>query len=261
VDRAIYNPMLIDPRDLESDSPVAKIRMKPAGLADRRSASEAYYPIPFEDRISGQAMNEAMAIKTIGFDVGGQNPAKQGQFVKGNKTREEFSTIMDFSTGRDRMVALHLDSRLFTPLKRHLKRNILTNQGPEYLYSRSKREIVKITPQQMAEAVMEFQLGDGLTPASKLANTDMLQVMFQTVQAVPALQQEYPLGSIFATMMKAGGVDITEHRYSQEEIQYNQQLAAWQQAAMAAAQAGTEFSTPMPTPPGQQPAQPQEAPQ
>lgn len=101
---------------------------------------------------------------------------------------------------------------------------------------------------------MEFKLADGMTSASKVASSDMLTAMFQTVQAVPQLQQEYPLGSIFATMMRAGGVDIAEHRYSEEEIQYNQQLAAWQQAAMAAAQANTEFSVPMPQPPGQQPA-------
>ena len=249
VDRAIYNPQLIDPRDLESDSPIAKIRMKPSAMADRRSAAEAYYPIPFQDTISGQALQEAQLIKSIGFDVGGQNPAKQGQFVKGNKTRSEFNAIMDFSTGRDRLVAQHFESRLFTPLKRHLKRNVLTNQGPEFLYSRSKRDVVRITPQAMAQAVMEFKIGDGLTPSSKMADLDMLQVMFQTVQAVPALQQEYPIGKVFATMMQAGGVDVTDHRFSEAEIRYNQQVAMWQQAAMQAAQAGAPFNVPMPQPP------------
>ena len=249
VDRAIYNPQLIDPRDLESDSPIAKIRMKPSAMADRRSAAEAYYPIPFQDTISGQALQEAQLIKSIGFDIGGQNPAKQGQFVKGNKTRSEFNTIMDFSTGRDRLVAQHFESRLFTPMKRHLKRNVLTNQGPEFLYSRSKRDIVRITPQAMAQAVMEFKIGDGLTPSSKMADLDMLQVMFQTVQAVPALQQEYPIGKVFATMMQAGGVDVTDHRFSEAEIKYNQQVAMWQQAAMQAAQAGAPFNVPMPQPP------------
>ena len=156
---------------------------------------------------------------------------------------------MDFSTGRDRLVAQHFESRLFTPLKRHLKRNVLTNQGPEFLYSRSKRDVVRITPQAMAQAVMEFKIGDGLTPSSKMADLDMLQVMFQTVQAVPALQQEYPIGKVFATMMQAGGVDVTDHRFSEAEIRYNQQVAMWQQAAMQAAQAGAPFNVPMPQPP------------
>jgi len=251
-DRAIYNSSLIDPRDLESDVPNAKIRMKANAMAAGMKPSDAYFPIPFNDNISGMAMQDAAMIERMGYGIGGQNPAKQGQFVKGNKSRAEFNTIMDFSTSRDRMCALHFESRLFTPIKRRLKYNVVQNQGPEYLFSRSSQKLVQVEPAQLQAAVMEFKVGDGLTPAAKLADADTLQVALQTLQAVPQLQQEYPMGQVFASIMRAGGMDISEYRYTEEQRAYNQQLAAWQQAAAMAAEKGVAFSTPMPVAPGTQ---------
>jgi len=251
-DRAVYNSSVIDPRDLTGDSPVDKIPMKPSAMAMGLTPSQAYYAIPFNDNISAVAMQEVGLIENIGYNISGQNRAKQGQFVKGNKSRAEFNTIMDFSTGRDRMCALHFETALFAPMKRALKYNIVANQGPETLLSRKTQKLLQVKPEQLQQAVMEFKIGDGLTPADKLADADTLQVALQTIQAVPQLGQEYPIGEIFATIMRAGGMELTEYRYSEEQRQYNQQLAAWQQAAAMAAEKGTAFSTPMPVAPGQQ---------
>jgi hypothetical protein len=253
-DRAIFNSSLIDPRDLEGDSPVAKIRMKANAMAAGMKPSDAYFPIPFNDNISGTAMQDATMIERMGYGVGGQNPAKQGQFQKGNRSRAEFNSVMDFSTSRDRMCALHFESRLFTPVKRRLKYNVVQNQGPEYLFSRSSQKLVKVEPAQLQAAVMEFKVGDGLTPAAKLADADTLQVALQTLQAVPQLQQEYPMGEVFASILRAGGMDISEYRYTEEQRAYNQQLAAWQQQATLAAEKGVAFDVPMP-----QQAQPAQA--
>jgi hypothetical protein len=48
--------------------------------------------------------------------------------------------------------------------------------------------------------------------------------------------------------MELKGADISPFAKSQEQIQFEQQLAAWQNAAAMAAKAGTPFSTPMPQP-------------
>lgn len=250
-DRAIYNQMLIDPRDIDSDNPVAKIPMKPSALLNR-SATEAYYPIPFRDEISSQAIQEAESIANLGFMVTGQNKTRQGQFVKGNKTKAEFSSVMDASSSRDRAVALHFETRLFTPIKNQLRYNVLRQQGAETIFNMRNQQATTINPQALRDAVMEFQVGDGLSPAAKLADADTLQVMLQTIPALPQLAQEYNLADVFAQLIGAGGIKVKEFRYSPEQVQYNQALAAWQQAAAQAAAKGVAFSTPMPQAPGSQ---------
>lgn len=247
-DRAIYNQTLIDQKHIDNDSPNAKIPMKPSAVLNR-TPQEAYHAIPFTDTISGSAMQEAEMIASLAQKTTRQNPAKQGQFVKGNKTRSEFDTVMNNSNAADQCTALHFESRIFTPLKNMIKYNTIRYQGPASLFSRQQRKVIKINPADLSAAVIEFKISDGLVPSSKLADTDGLQVMAQTVGQVPQLAQKYDTAAIFSSLFQAMGVDIRDFKYDAATAQYNQQLQAWQQAAAQAAQTKAPFNTPMPQPP------------
>lgn len=253
-DRAIYNPMVIESRDVNSDSPTAKIALKASSML-LGDATKAYYPIPYNANTEALSLAQLEMIEQMSYKCSGQNPARQGQFVKGNKTREEYNSVMDNATAGDNLVAIQFENRLFTPLKLQLRHNVLRYQGAEVIFNQKSKQAVDVRPGDMENAILEFQIGDGKLPASKLANTETLVAALQTVQSVPALQVEYPPGKIFATILTAGGIKIEDYRYTPEQIQYNQQLTAWQQAAAQAAEKGAAFNTPMPTPPSQPPQQ------
>lgn len=253
-DRAVYDPQLIDPRSIDTDVPNAKIPLKQGAMMGA-DVNKAYMAIPFNDNISGTALQEADYIANLAQRLTRQNPARQGQFVKGNKTLSEFQTVMDNANAPDQVTALHLEARIFTPIKSMLKYNTLRFQGPARIFSRMKRQYVQITPESLREAAMEFNISDGLTPSSKLADTDTLQVMLQNLPAVPGVAAEVSLAKVFMAIMQAGGVDVRDYKFSPEEVAYNQALAAWQQQAQLAAERGIEFKVPVPTKPQPQQAQ------
>jgi hypothetical protein len=244
-DRAIYNQTLIDQKHIDNDSPTAKIPMKPSAVLNRTPA-EAYHAIPFNDTISGTALQEAGMIASMAQMTTRQNPAKQGQFVKGNKTRSEFDSVMNNSNAADENTAMHYEARIFTPMKSMLRYNMLRYQGPATFFSRKTRGIVQIDPATLQAAVIEFEISDGKTPSSKLMDTDGLQVMAQTMSTVPELAQKYDTAAIMTSIYQSMGVDVRDYKYDDATAQYNQDIAIWQQAAQMAAEKGTAFSSPMP---------------
>ena len=162
-DRGIYDPSRIATEHINNDSPSAKIPVRPSAYG--KPVQESYYPIPFRDDQSSVLMQETTQILSMADKVSGQNPAKQGQFVKGNKTRDEFQTVMGNANGRDQMIAMLYEAQVFTPLKEILKINILQYQGGVSLYNRQQEQVVAIDPVALRKAVMEFKVSDGLTPS------------------------------------------------------------------------------------------------
>jgi len=86
--------------------------------------------------------------------LAGQNPARQGQFVKGNKTKSEFDDVMSNANGRDQLVSILLESQVFTPMKTIFKLDILQFQGGTSLYSREKEEAIVIDPVALRQAIL-----------------------------------------------------------------------------------------------------------
>ena len=160
----------------------------------------------------------------------GQNPARAGQFVKGNKTRQEFDTTMQGSTSRDQLKSLVIEYNFFTPLKYMLKSNIVQYKGPDTLFSRDKEATVEIDPTVLRNAILAFKVSDGLTPASKLISDDVLAVALQTIQATPQIGMEYNIGDMFAYLISIKGAKIADFRKSKEQRAYEQAMASWQQA-------------------------------
>lgn len=253
-DRGIYDPSRIASEHINNDNPAAKIPVRPSAYG--KPVSESYFPIPFRDDQSSLMMQETKEVLQMANQVSGQNPARQGQFVKGNKTRDEFQTVMGNANGRDQLTAMLYESQVMTPLKEILKLNILQYQGGTSLYNRELQEVVDIDPVALRKAVVEFKVSDGLTPSDKLINSDILQVAMQTIASSPQIGSQYNVGALFSYFMKTQGARITEFEKSPEQLAYEQALQAWQQTTLEMAKGGVKEFPPQPLPQqfGYQPA-------
>lgn len=245
-DRAIYNPRLIDPAHLREDSPTARIPLRPAASVTSRP-SDAYFPIPFQDSLAS-SMSELGIFTNFADQVTGQNPVRGGQFVKGNKTKQEFDTVMGNANGRDQVMAMHFESRVFTPIKEILLANTIQFQQAKTVPTPDKKSRVTLDPEKIRIAALTFKVSDGLIPSEKLMNTESTAVAFQTLQAIPQLAQEYRVGELFAYLMKQRGAEIDDFRKSKAELMYEQAMGQWQQLAQMAMEKGMQFSTPQPKP-------------
>lgn len=225
-DRVLYDPSRITQAHIDSDNPSAKIPVRPAAYG--KNVAEAVYAFPFRDDQSSASLQETGVLMQMADKISGQNPVRQGQFVKGNKTRAEFNSVMGNANGRDQVVSLLLEDQLFTPLKEILKINILQYQGGVSLYNRAKKQVITIDPVLLRKSVLEFKISDGLTPSAKLIGADVLQTAFQVIGSSPQINQQYNIGPLFSYLIKTQGTDISEFEKSPEQVAYEQAIAQWQ---------------------------------
>lgn len=245
-DRLFYDANLISPGHINSANPTARIPVR-AGI--NRRIQDAVMALPFNDNISQNALQEIRDITGMAYTATGQNPARQGQFSKGNRTRHEYQDIMSNANGRDQMRAILCESQQFTPLKEMAKSNILQYQGADFLLNSSKRQVVEIKPDELRDAVMEFQVSDGLVPADKLGNAETYQVAMQVMGSSPAIGQGYDVGGMFSYLMKMQGAkELDTFKKPQELMMYEQALQSWQMTAQQLSKSG------QPVPPQPKPA-------
>lgn len=229
-DRGIYNPSLVSAAHMNSDSPTAKIPMRPAGY--NKLPSEAYFPIPFRDDQSAIAFQELPQITQMANIANGQNPAKQGQFVKGNKTLHEYSDVQAHANGRDQMTAMLLEGQVFTPLKEIIKINTLQYQAGTSLYSPAQERMVKIDPVELRNSFATYKISDGLAPTDKVISGEEFAVALQAIGSSPQIGAGYNIAPAFSYLMKTRNVDLSPFEKSPQQLAYEQAVGAWQQAMM-----------------------------
>jgi len=224
-DRVLYDPSRVAAQQINSDNPSAKIPVRPAAYG--KNIAESVYAFPYRDDQAGLLMQEISQISEMSNRVSGQNRAKQGQFVKGNKTRREFDSVMANANGRDQRTAMMFEAQLFTPLKTMLKFNILRNQTPATLYSRELKTMVAVDPVQLRKAVLEFKVSDGLIPAEKLIQGDALDAALNTIAVNPAIGASYNIGPMFSYLMSTQGADLEPFEKSPQQVAFESAMAAW----------------------------------
>lgn len=233
-DRALYDPLRINARDINNDSPTAKIPAKPSAFGSQ--LSEAYYPIPFRDdqfQINSAEMTSYLSLADM---ITGLNRARMGQFTKGNRTKSEFQDIMAYGSGRDKATSQSLECSLFTPTKEILKANILQYQTGEDMFSPATSQPVSIDPLILRRAMLAFKLSDGLLPSEKILGNDALTVAMQTLQSVPQLAAGYNVVPMFSYLLKTQGAKLSEFEKSPQQLAYEQAMQSWQNAIMQAGQ-------------------------
>lgn len=244
MDRGLYDPSRVSETVINSPNPSAKMPVRPAAYG--KPLNEAYYPIPYKDEVSASFHQEAELVNKFADRVNGQNPPYQGAFIKGNRTKHEYEDVMGHANSRNQTIALLEEHQVFSTVKEILLLNILQFQDEKTIYSPTKKMHVKVDPLVLREAAIEFQLSDGQTPSDKLMNVDAWQVAMQMIGTSQDLQQKYDLAGLFSYMMKLQGADIRDFEKPQDLELFQQQLAAWQQAAAQAAAKGAPFNVPMP---------------
>lgn len=230
-DRLLYDPSRVSDSLIKSDSPVARIPVRPHAYGTDLSA--AVYQIPFRDDQSPLAMQAVQQFAAMANQVSGLNPARQGQFVKGNKTRAEFEEIMGYANGRDQTVAITLEGNFFAPIKKVIKANILQYQGGTSVFDRENNRVIQVDPLLLRKANVVFKLSDGLLPSDKMIDGESLALAFQTIASSPELAQGYNLVPMFSYLMKTRGAKLHAFEKPPEQLAYEQALAVWQQTVAA----------------------------
>lgn len=249
-DRGIYNPKFIDKKDIDTNNPAAKIPLRAA--AYDMDISRAYYPIPYRDEQSPHFVNTANALERYSYVAAGTNQMEQGQFVRGNKTKSEVDDVMEGTASRERLSIIAVRSKLLIPARRLMLINTLQyQQGTTYVNTEEKKA-VEIDPVKLRNATLFFQIGDGFSPLDREMSTEEYAVALQTLQSVPAIGSEYRVGDMFAYLMQLRGADLRPFKLTKAEIDYNNQMAVWQQQAQLAAERGAPFDAPMPKPPNEE---------
>jgi hypothetical protein len=232
-DRLIYNPKLIDKKDIDPTSAVARIPIRNAAMVkDDNSLARAIYQIPYREDNTASNLQMAEMISGMADQATGQNKVDRGQFQKGNKTKTEFETTMMNSNSRQQLSALSIEYQFMTPLKEVIKSNTLQFQPAGTILNRDLRQEVAVDPVQLRQALLEFKMTDGMLPADKLLNSELLTVFMQTAQALPAFATEYDVMGMFVYWAKLRGAYWLEDfkRDPAQQQQFMQTLAQTQQA-------------------------------
>lgn len=249
-DRGIYNPLMIDKKDINSPNPAAKIPLRAAGYY--QPITSAYFPIPYRDEQTPAFMQIAKGIEQYSYVAAGTNPMQQGQFVRGNKTKSEVDDVMEGTDYRERLASIAVRSSLLIPARTIILNNTLQYQPATTYMNTEEEKAVEIDPVKLRNAQLMFKIGDGFSPLDREMSTEEFAVALQTIQSVPAIGAEYRVGDLFAHLMNLRGADLKPFRKTQAERMYEQQLMAWQQQAALAADKGVQFTVPMPQPPSEQ---------
>lgn len=245
-DRVLYDPSRIAEAQINNPNPSAKIPVRPSAYG--KPVSESVYPFPFRDDQAGLVMQEIGALVQFANVANGQNAARQGQFVKGNKTDSQWESTMQNATSKDQRTALTLEAQVFTPMKEIIKLNILQYQQPGSVYSQSQQKEVAVDPLELRKASIKFKVTDGLTPKSKVISGEALKVGMQVIGSSPAIGQAYNVGPLFSYIMQSENVDLAPFEKSPAQITYENAVNQWNMLAQLAIQKGTAFDTPQPTP-------------
>lgn len=249
-DRGLYDPSRVNKSDINSANPSAKIPVRPSAYG--KPLNEAYFPIPFNDDQSNLILQQLGLLNNYANTISGQNPVRQGQFVKGNKTQHEFESVMANANGRDQLCSMLLESQFFTPMKEILLTDVLQYQGATSLYNREREAKVTIDPVAMRNAVMSFKVSDGLTPTDKLMNSDVMMVAMQQIGSSQQLAAGYNLAPMFSYLMKTQGAKLAAFEKSPEQMAYEQGVAMWSQTVQQIMAANKDIDPsklpPQPTP-------------
>lgn len=237
-DRVLYDASRVSPAEINSDNPSAKIPVKPSAYG--KNIAEAVYAFPYREDQQSANMQQIQTILELSDSLSGQNRAQRGQFTKGNRTLQEFDSIMQNAAGRDQLASLLLEHQIFMPMKQVIKINILQFQGGTSVFNRETQQDVTIDPIALRKAVLNFRVSDGLVPTSKIINAETLAVALQTMGSSPAIASGYNVTPVFSYLMKTQGADLRAFEKSPEQVAYEQAMAQWQNlVAMAIEKSAT----------------------
>lgn len=219
-DRGLYDPSRIDPKHMNSQLPTAKIPVRPGAYGTQ--ISQAYHQIPYDDRNAQTLYQDIGAVNSWASDAAHINKAQRGQFVKGNRTLQEYNDVMDNADASQQVMAILLEAQVFVPIKTMIKVNILQYQSSGTLTDPNTQSAVEIDPVALRSAILDFKIADGLLSKDKIlgipALIESFQVLSQVQASQPGVTPKYDIISMFVTAMRARGAKLELHEYPPQQL-------------------------------------------
>jgi hypothetical protein len=215
-DRGLFDPARVNLKDINSTNPAAKIPVRPGAFGAK--ISDAYYPIPFDDRNSQNIYGDIGQVMQWGSDSSGVNKAQRGQFTKGNRTLEEFDTIMINADSKQQSMAMLIEAQAMVPLKQQIKVNTLQYQSATSLPHPNTKKVVEVNPVDLRKATLQFKIADGLLPKDKIMGIgptmEAAQFLLQVPQPPPedTTTPRYDIIGMVVEAMNAKGARLNLHR-------------------------------------------------
>lgn len=231
-DRLIFNERYINKADIDPASSVARIPLRNASQFKGEDIGKAVYQIPYRNDGANLNLQLSEMVSQMADVASGQNKVDRGQFQKGNKTKTEFETTMANSNGRQQLVSMSIEGQFMTPLKETIKHNLLLNQAAGTFMNRDQQAEVEVDPVKMRSSILEFKITDGILPADKLLNMELMSVFLQTAQAMPTVMTEYDIMGMFLYWAKLKGAYWLKD-FKRNPEQQQQFLQTFQQTSMA----------------------------
>lgn len=223
----LYDPSMIEEKDIKSDAPGKCIRIKPKAFGVE---IQSYFKqIPVADTTSGHVA-DMQALMRLGNDLSAINDNVRGmQDSGGRKTATEIRATIEAVSSRLAFHAQYISASSFVDLGRQWCLNLQQYLSDDFqmavLGEDGAVAPVNITPMNITGDFI-FPVHDGSLPLDKVALFDIWQVALQFAAGNPQIAQTYDIPRIFEYVARLGGAE----NVAQFKIQPQPDAAVAQQA-------------------------------
>lgn len=207
-DRLVYMGGVIDQKDIDNNSPISRIRMRPNAL--HKDVRSAIMQIPFTDTIGNSLLGELSYLDRKGQELTRLNRPQIGQFQKGNKTLGEFNTVMQNSQTELRIMGVLLENQSIVPLKNIILSNVLQYKPSLEVVDSQNSQVVQFNPQTVRKAHLHFKLADGLRTPEDEMDMQLVREFYQYAATNPQFQQRYDMVGITSYIFENSGVNLKQ---------------------------------------------------
>ena len=205
----IYDPTMIEEKDLQSDAPNKCIRIKPKAFG---TELQAYFKqIDVRDVTSGH-VDDMQNLMRIGDACSAVNENLRGmQDSGGRKTATEVRTTAEAASSRLASHASFISGASVVKLGRQWAMNLQQYLAPDFqaVFLNDQNQEVALTQADLA-GDFYFKVSDGTLPMDKVALFDIWTQALQFVAGQPILAQTFDLPKLFEFVAKLGGADTIE---------------------------------------------------
>ena len=219
-DRALFDAQRIKEEHINSENPAAKIPVRMNAL--QRDVASAFHHIPYRDEM-GATHNQELG-QTLGLAdrASGINQAMSGNFVKGNKTFQEFDRVMSGGESKLELRAKMIESQLMVQVKYILRSNYLQYAVGGKVFDRSSKKEVEVDPVEMRKQEVYFTVTDGVLPASKVMNPEVVNAAVTGLTQLSA-QTGIPIthdvmGMMVSVLKSAGFTNLDDYKLEQQNV-------------------------------------------
>ena len=203
----LYDPSMIEEKDLKSDVPGRCIRIKPKAFGV--DVQTYFKQLAVTDTTSGHVA-DMQALMRLGNDLSAINDNVRGmQDSGGRKTATEIRATIEAVSSRLAFHAQYISASSFVDLAKQWSLNLqqfLSDDFQMAVLGEDGAAPVTITPQGLCGDFL-FPIHDGSLPLDKVALFDIWQTALQFAASNSQLAQTFDIPRIFEYVAKLGGAD------------------------------------------------------